>query len=182
MKTEKKTPKNLEELLKIIQDAKAQGSEVQIVNAETGEEGPESLMDAIREELPAGIGDMMADRIGEAFHGKQSPPTSEMVQALLDVVAVHQNPPKFKAGQFVRFRPYVTYVKSAGSLHVVTDVLAEPIRCPIDQDSSGYYSAYRNLDVIVAVFINKNTICKYYADSRELEPYPDIERLMGKHS
>lgn len=182
MTFEKKTPKNLEELLEIIRKAKSEGSEVEIVNADTGERGPESLIEAIREGMPPEIGEEMAERIEKAMRGNVPQPTAEMVQALLDVVAVHQSPPKFKVGQFVRFRPYVTYVKSGRGLHVVTDVLSEPIRIPLDQESSGYSSAYRILDVVVAVHVGKTTICKYYADSRELEAYPDIERLMGKHS
>lgn len=182
MTIEKKVPKNLDELLEIIRKAKSEGAEVEFQNAETGETGADALMDSLRDTLPPGLGDMIAGKIETALAGSVRPATPEMVQALLDVVAVHQSPPKFKVGQFVRFRPYVTYVKSGGNLHVVTDVLDEPIVVPMDQETSGYSSAYRRLNVIVAVYVGKHTICKYYADSRELEPYPDIEKLMGKHS
>lgn len=181
-----KKPRSLEELMKLVKQASKEGAEVKFINADTGEEGiPEELADM----LAKATADHDHDHDGDGCsvcgedHSKVSvAPTGEVASALLDVVALHANPPQFAPGQFVRFRADVQYVKRSRDLHVVVERLKEPFRVPIkDSDDTGSPYAYRTYDVLIAI-MTKRGICKYFCDSRELEIFPDADKLFGKHS
>lgn len=177
-------PKSMDELMRLIREAQEEGAEVKFINSETGEEGTESLLAALKKasgvEIEAG-GEGNCPTCGEDHTKFHMTPGPEIAHALMDVVAVHAHPIQFKAGQFVRFRPEVQYVKRSRDLHVIVEVLPEPFRLPMTHEDSGSPYAYRVYDVLVAA-MTKHGICKHLVDSRELEIFPDAEKFLGKNS
>lgn len=161
-------PKSLEDLMNLVKAAAKAGDDVTFINADTGEEG-----------LPPELAKLLANdgvRLGSKLEGKA------LIHGLLDVVAIHGDPPLFPPGTFVRYRDYVRYVKDPRELHVVVERLKEPKQVPLTDENGGNCTSYRRYDCIVAKPDTHGGICRYLADSRELELYPDADKLLGKDS
>lgn len=187
-----KKPKDLAELMEMIAAAKSSGSEVKFINTETGEEGDEGFLKALKEAAEISGGGKACPDCGEDHSVLKNsewdhvPPTADTVNLLLNVLAAHQNPPKFKSGAFVRYRDDVKYVKGQTDLHVVLDVLDYSIHAWDYLGDQGIDSAlsYRTYDVIIACAPGGGSkgVARYLADSRELELYPGADKLFGKSS
>lgn len=166
MKFEK--PKTLEDLMKLVKRASEEGAEVEFIAADTGKSG-----------LPPELAELLAGKginLGSKLTGKA------LIHGLLDVVAIHNSPPVYEPGTFVCYRDYVRYVKEPRELHVVVERLAEIKQVPLTDENDGNCTSYRRYDCIVAKPDNHGGICRYLADSRELELYPDADKLLGKDS
>jgi len=156
---------SLEELVRMMAEAKAEGAEVEFVNAD-------------QSEMPPELGKMLKG----ALIDDANKPTTDLARKLMEVAAIHASPPKFERGHFVRYREEVDYVRNGRGLHMVVDVLDPPIKPPFQtKESEGSCVAYRHYDVVIAT-AHSGGICKYLADSRELELFPDADKLMKKET
>lgn len=172
-----KRPANLKKILELMAKAEKEGAKVEFVNAETGEKG---MPDELKEVLES----MGCDSHSHGFVEEAAPATEKADHALLDIAAIHANPPKWERGQFVRYRPDVHYIKGARELHIVLDVLSTPVvKKPLSDDETGSCLAYRELTILLGCFQEGKGIRKWYADPRELELYPteEIKKLLGNH-
>lgn len=179
-------PKNLTELLREMAEAKAKGAKVKFVNAETGEESddppPELKVLETMMGDHEGCGDPECGACNDPApeRNKASP---ELAARLMEIAAIHASPPHFSIGQFVRYRKDTEIVKRGQGLHIVVDNIDPPFIPDRDAESaSGSPVAYRRYDVVIATGSSETGVCKYLADSRELELYPDADKLMKSHS
>lgn len=174
--TNPKLPKSIEDLLKTIQAARKSGAEVTFVNAETGEEG---MPDELKHLLGGSDGD--CPDCGKD-HGGITDSSPKAAKALLNVVSIHAHPPTFPPGTFVRYRDDVKYVRDNRALHCVVENLVSPRTMPLDKESEGSNTLYRRYDCMVAKFSSIGGTVIFLADSRELELYPDADKLLGRNS
>lgn len=176
----KKTPKSLDELMKLIRQANSEGAEVKFINAETGEEGvPDELVDMLRK--ATGHEDdtactCPACRVGITDSGPDA------AKALLNVVSIHAHPQVFAPGTFVRYREDVKYVRDSRALHCVVELVNPPRIMEVTSETEGSNTLYRKYDVLVAKSSKIGGTAIFLADSRELEAYPDADKLLGKDS
>lgn len=175
--TNPKIPKSLEELMKLVKQAKSEGADVKFVNAETGEEG-----------MPEELAEMLARAVGHdasTCHdcsGGITDSGPDAAKALLNIVSIHAHPPVFPAGTFVRYRDDIKYVRDRRALHCVVERLDAPLSMAIDKDSEGSNTLYRRYDCYVAKYSKIGGVVIFLADSRELEIYPDADKLLGRNS
>jgi hypothetical protein len=104
----------------------------------------------------------------------------QQADQLRDVFVHHTHPPDLKPGDYVRYRSEChAYIRTGSRLHIVLEKLADPLKVPVTDDSIGGPVAYRVYDTLIGVTdkSTKGCVLKYYADSRELEPWPDGDRL-----
>lgn len=180
--TNPKMPKSLEELLKLVKQAKSEGADVKFINAETGEEGvPEELKDMLRR---AGGDEGCGNADCPACNTPHGITDSDAgaARALLNVVSIHAHPPVFQPGNFVRYRDDIKYVRDSRALHCIVEVLKEPVRMAITNKTEGSNTLYRRYDCYVAKSSKIGGTVIFLADSRELELYPDADKLLGKDS
>lgn len=126
----------------------------------------------------------------EARGGGNSTPANDMTDMqqaaqLRDSMAAYVNPIHFKVGDFVRYRSECKgFIHNHARLHIILEVYAKPIVPPFDENAVGSCVAYRKYDVVVGVTCTKTkgAVMKYVADSRDLEYFPDHDRLTAKPS
>lgn len=188
-------PKNIQELLELIKMAKEGNAEVEFLNAGTGEMvSAEDFMKKMKSGTVK-IEDVSESGSIDEFLGRHghtgeehcpaceedvsSKPTSELANKLLEVVVNHQSPVTYKPGQFVRYRERVHYVRNGRQLHCVVENINPPRQVPLNDENEGSPTNYRKYDILVATE-SRGGICVYLADSREMEIYPDADRLLGK--
>lgn len=105
---------------------------------------------------------------------------AQQADKLLESLSNFTNSPKFKPGDFVRYRAETaSIIKNHSRLHMVIEMIDPPIRTAITESNCGDPTTYRLYDVRIAVCdkFNEESVLKYVADSRELEYYPGGERL-----
>ncbi len=108
----------------------------------------------------------------------------QQADQLRDALAAYANPHPFNPGDYVRYRSDCnSYIRNGSRLHVVLERISPPLK-PDAMDDPGSNIAYRQYDVILAVTDaqEKGGVLKYIADSRELELWPDGDRLKREHS
>lgn len=171
-----KKPKNFEEFLKLLKDAKENGDDIEVINANTGESGPEAL-DGLLEMVKRKLG---GGDDGPKITDKLSGPA--LAHALLDVVANHAQVPDFEPGTFVRYRDDVRYVRDSRELSVVVEKINPPRTVPLTDENDGNCTVYRRYNLIIAKADKHGGVVRYLADSRELELFPDADKLMDKNS
>lgn len=190
--TERKLPKSLQDLLASIKKAHEEGAQVKFINSETGEEGADAflrdLMDTIgKGGLSGKVLEVEATDCPDCGHAHDKPgnnaPSPEIAAHLLELAAIHAHPPVLVRGNFVRYRADVDYIKNGRGLHIVVDVLDPPIKPVLGEDFPGSPISYRRYDVVLATKVGgSGGYCKYLADSRELELFPDADKLLKPNS
>ncbi len=117
---------------------------------------------------------------GRSTESKSDMTDQQMADKLLTSFVAFSQPPTLKAGDFVRYRKEVNqYVRNHSRLHVVMALIDPPIKVPVTDDNEGGPTCYRQYDVVVGVCNgdSNESIMKYLADRRELELFPDGDRL-----
>jgi len=104
----------------------------------------------------------------------------QQADALLESYTYYNTRPVFKPGDFVRYRAEMSdIIRNYNKLHVVYEVFPEREMQEIDSDNEGSPTLYRRYNLIIGLCDPraKGSILKYVADSRDLEPWPEGERL-----
>lgn len=121
-----------------------------------------------------------SSRPGSNDRVKSTLTDQQQADKLLEGLVAFTSPKQYKPGDFVRYRAECgSYVRYHSRLHIVLQNVDPPIKVPLSEDNEGNCVAYRNYDLLVGTSDphQENGILKYYADSRDMEPYPDGDRL-----
>jgi hypothetical protein len=133
---------------------------------------------------------MDIERLLDEARGGQANTENDMTDQqqadqLRESMAAYVNPVKFRVGDLVRYRSECKgYIRNHSRLHIIMELIDPPHTIPLCDSSIGSNVASRKYDVVIGVTDAKEKGCvlKYVADSRELEPYPEAERLTRQHS
>jgi hypothetical protein len=109
----------------------------------------------------------------------------QQADQLRDCMADFVNPKAFKVGDLVRYRnDCCGYIRNGNRLHMVFAIISPALSVPLDEDTIGSNIAYRRYDTVLCVTDtnDKGRVLKYVADSRELELWPEGDRLKREHS
>ncbi len=104
----------------------------------------------------------------------------QQADQLRDCMAAFVSHKPFKVGDYVRYRnDCCGYIRNGSRLHIVMELIDPPLEVPMDEADVGSNIAYRKYDTILCVTDkgDKGRVLKYVADSRELELWPEGERL-----
>lgn len=122
---------------------------------------------------------------GDSRGPKNDMTEQQQADQLRDCMADYVNHKPFKVGELVRYRnDCCGYIRNGSRLHIVMEVLAPPKEVPLGEEEVGSNIAYRKYDTVLCVTDvgDKGRVLKYLADSRELELWPEGERLIRTHS
>lgn len=109
----------------------------------------------------------------------------QQADQLRDCMADFVSSKGFKVGDLVRYRnDCCGYIRNGSRLHMVFAVIDPPLSIPLNEDTIGSNIAYRRYDTVLCVTDthDKGRVLKYVSDSRELELWPDGDRLKREHS
>lgn len=120
---------------------------------------------------------------GDRERTKSDLTETQQADALMAHVAAFTSPPTFKVMDFVRYRPERRgVVRNGDKLHMVVGKIDPPHKVDITYDNMSDPFTYRQYDLFVSIcdVNDKGNILTYAVDSRDLEPYPDGDRLKGQ--
>ncbi len=131
----------------------------------------------------------LEDSVGNKPTGPSKPGNPQTLQEQADALRVsmgnYTSPPKIKVGDFVRYRDECQpYIRHHDRLSIVVELIDPPMRPPLEQEDMGNCITYRSYDCVIATTDHTKVggVLKYMADSRDLEIFPDADKLKSQHS
>lgn len=102
------------------------------------------------------------------------------IASLRAAAAALQNPQKFKRGDLIRGRTGGNnYTKNADCPHMFWEYLTKPLEIPVEPMTPSI--PQQVWDMVMLTCLPDGTVLRYYADSRDWEPYPISEKSTGMH-
>lgn len=90
-----------------------------------------------------------------------------------------------KIGDFVRYREECApYIKQHDRLAIIIGTIDPPMKIEVTEDNVGSCIAHRQYDTVLATTDHTRNagILKYLCDKRDLELWPEGEKLNTQHS